>query len=537
MSVSPTKPPLFVPSSPKLKRPFSPMNHPSLEERDAKRFKPNLEALRLKSVGGLFKENIEPEFKQAPPLKDKANLMCVETLDAAHFEPQKVKETARARVIDTLLKSNIFLADPSRDVKHESFAGQTVTQVQGNAGFCQLLTNAFYEEAESSNEQTPLLSFEFLRELPPFNSNALGFRYKRLGHALSLSGDIPLPDKRSCSLEGYNETFALPQIKESFRGFASTPELSHRKEIYHFVDSSLSKALWHDSATDAKIEETLLCIHNPLYHSPILVGSGWNWHSTQMIFFRDEKGVLYGFHINRGLQHGGYPGAVVLKINDEKKITKTFLKELTDRFASNIATYKTLARIKNELQAEQVDYIKMCPQKVGNCVYANLKAAVYILLILAQSTHNPMKQASSDGSLFAPEDQIPARQCYKKFSEYDATKALNDILTDIEQFDPKKQKTVTELEYAIGLNQVAMCLSSWANRRTAHVKIPKDLVQKASEILRDYTNRGICIKRPSVDESEESLSSTEVLDDYDTYSESSIDSDDDYEMLSDFSDD
>ncbi len=364
-------------------------------------------------------------------------------LEAGQEENERNPDTVKMTV--EILNSGGFVKEAARDRNYELRKNQTIAEVQGCTALCE-------RTLQYASEKPFLLSPTSLRNLE--NVNSLTMRLKRLGHAYNLAEFIKLPDGTLMNLEGFNETFVVPMLRAMFDEFTSLRKDLISQELSHFVKESLSRAVWHDNATDPKIDEIHKLIHDPSYLYPVVVSSGWIWHSTQVIFFKDHL-----YYCNRGDDCGLHPGISVFKIGNKEKITPEFLKRIASRLDVEKSQYTSLEKIKEELEVMYVDDITMKKQKVGNCVYVNLKAAIFMLMLLGTLEENPA---------------ATAKPIYKAFSQFDKEAVLKDFLIDVE----------TNKTYLEGLDTVSDVFERWAlSHLGKKQKISTDLLVRALTLI------------------------------------------------------
>jgi Leucine-rich repeat (LRR) protein len=338
------------------------------------------------------------------------------------INPIKICNPNQAVTLADVFKIDGFVPDRKRDGGYKRVAGETVSQVQGTPAFCQ----KFVQWIEQNPNDWPDLK-AVLTSAPDEISriNALILIAKTVGHIFNFTGSIFIAKDRSCEFEGFSETFVIPRVLWRWNAFAREDFVS--KEAHAFVANALLNAVWHDNCSKKKLEEVFAQIHNPSYNYPILIGSGWVWHSTYVIFYKDpvdSKDEIRIACCNRGADSGGRPGIVFLKVKDKSKITLDFLQILANRIEVDQSQYKGLQKIKEELGAEESFYIKKKKQKSGNCTYANLKAAIYVLLIVRELEFDIDSFILSEGPITTSLD------VYKSFVAYDANQTLKELAQD-----------------------------------------------------------------------------------------------------------
>ncbi len=379
------------------------------------------------------------------------------------IDPEVAKKTAE------ILRTDGFKREEKRDLNYELMKNLTIAEAQGSSSFC----NKIVEHAI----QTPsVLSPSYLRTQELVNRElSLELRYKRLGHAFSLKGMVALPNNKQACLEGASESFVLAMLRDTFDKFADVRKDIVSREMSHAISESLSKALWHDNATDEKINEVHGLIHNRSYPYPVCVGSGYVWHSTQVLFF-SSQGEDFLAYCNRGEGCNQASGILIYKIEHKNKITPEFLKRITSRLSVQQTEYTTLEKIKEELGATHFIYQGMKEQKSGNCVYASAKASIFALFLVAAS-----RKTSRMPILSSLDIVKNARQLYKEFTKFDKEIVLDDFLIDIE--DANRLSAGDHTSYLQGLNTVAISIRNWAMANKGRNKVDEDLLGKTLRLL------------------------------------------------------
>ena len=322
--------------------------------------------------------------------------------------------------ISNVFKIDGFVPNPERDRDYEKRTNETVSQVQGCPAFCE----KFIQWTEQNPGCWPDLKTMLASPDQTSRKNALILIAKTVGHIFHFRGEISVAEDKTCEFEGFSETFGIPRVLWRWNAFGREGLVS--KEIHAQVAYTLLNALWHDNCSQEKLEEVLAQIHNPSYSSPILVGSGWIWHSTYAIFYKDpddSKNEIRLAYCNRGADCANQSGIVFLKIKDKSKITLEFLQVLANRIEVDFSQYMSLKKIK-ELGAEEITYISMKKQKSGNCTYANLKAAIYALLLI------PTLNADIDSFTLVDGPVQSSSDIYKNFVTYDANETLKELAQD-----------------------------------------------------------------------------------------------------------
>src|SRR5581483_4869751 len=234
------------------------------------------------------KKRLISHLKKLVQLPKKERTTAIENLGilfTAHAEdlshrpkrPQDLLDPQIVQITSEIFHALGFAKEEMRDRDHEHRDNESVSEVQGTSTFCKTV-------AELSSKNPTILSSEYLRNYNRLDPTCLTLRHKRMGHVFSLEGKIHLIDGTTRSLEGSNETFFLPMLKTLFEAFASKHPDLVSDSLRVSMSNAFSKAVWNDTVSDEKIAEIHQLIHDPNHTDSIIVGSGWDWHSTQLVF-------------------------------------------------------------------------------------------------------------------------------------------------------------------------------------------------------------------------------------------------------------
>ncbi|MBA3602455.1 MAG: hypothetical protein H0W50_02170 [Parachlamydiaceae bacterium] len=328
-----------------------------------------------------------------------------------------------------ILSQNGFIKDVQRDNGHRCEDEETVSEVQGSKKFCNLV-------AKIVTNTPHALSLSCLRSVMKINEKLYRqLEWKRFAHIFSLKGKVPLPDGSTVNLEGFNDPFSMTMLLTSFDNFAKSKLNLVTKDMHHWIAQGLSTAIWHDNATHKNIVNTFNKIKDPSYCYPILMCSGWNWHSVTLIFFKN-----YFIYCNRGSASNGFPGWTIYHIGSKKKITKQFLDNIAKRLNFTKQNYISVDEIIKELNATELFYSLMKEQSVGNCTYSNVKAAIFALMTLWDYLKVGGNCVILNKKLFKT-SHTSAKAFYKEFSNYDRQMALDNFFIDLELNKGKNEDT------------------------------------------------------------------------------------------------
>lgn len=347
---------------------------------------------------------------------------------------------------------------------------------------------------ELSMQCPAIFSLPYLRTLPTFDKNHIAIKYKLIAGQLGFTGEILLSRNLfkdlNCDLEGFRQTYMLSSLKDTFLRFSSSREDLIDTQSRHIIYESFSRALWCDNFSDTNVQKTCSLIQDPTYHYPILAELGWSRHSIQAIFLRIqtlEKSVLHLFHVNRGDGSGEKPGIVILKVKNEKAITPDFLKSLLNSLSLDQTSYKNLNKIKTEINADEIAYVKMKSQDTGNCVYASLKGALRALLLISKCT-NGFREGATFNDPILQKHKDAAKLSYQMFSEYEARESIEDLCQDYDEFNPELFSAEDQCHY-IRLNKIANLIWRWKDSAEKPKKIGDALLATALETIEYFDDR------------------------------------------------
>lgn len=249
--------------------------------------------------------------------------------------------------------------------------------------------------------------------------------YKRLGHALGMQGKVGLPDGSTVNLECFHETFSLLMLRGSFESFANKHNLADEQKAW--IQDMLSRALCHDNVDQGDLQKICDEIRGGS-NDPIILGAGYNWHSAQIVFYKG-----YFAYLNCGNGCGATPGWTLYKMGNMEKINPEYLHKIVNRLDVGQSDYLTREKIKVDLEAEEIFYAPMKLQKVGNCTYKSLKAAIHFLLTVWELKLD--ESASQENFSLASEKVKAASEnakiSYKLFTGNDRKIVLKDFLVDL----------------------------------------------------------------------------------------------------------
>lgn len=307
-----------------------------------------------------------------------------------------------------------------KEYNRAPFKGLTIPEGQGSKELRCLV-------AQEMRHNVHCLSTQALRKKNQINRTLFQIlRNKRLGHVISLKGEFSISDGKKMSLEGFHEVFSLAMQLSSFETFAKESGSSEILSKLEFLQKIFSHFLCSNTLSSERVEDAFQRIHSAIPEIQ-LIAAGFDWHSTQLIFFGN-----YFIYCNRGsgCQKIG-AGWHLFKIGDKSKITKDWIHHIADRMAHGKKDHLSVEKIIEELQAEPIFSHRMGLQSVGTCTYASLKAAIHALLVISglasleAITKESCEKATAQGT-----------SIYKRWTSADRQVVLSDFLIDLKA-EPK----------------------------------------------------------------------------------------------------
>lgn len=330
---------------------------------------------------------------------------------------------------EKILRSSWMPSEPDAEQLAEdalplSKFSETISQGQGSQHLRRAVVSATTQAASMQ-----VLSPKALREASHYNEflHRL-FTFKRVAHALGIKGNIPLANGSTIPLECFNETFVLPMLASSFETFAHESNQPQILERANDLKAVFSEAIYHDNSDDAKIQKAVEMINAGTQKGPLLIGAGWNWHSTQVIIYND----FFCYH-NRGADSTAKgSGWQLYKMGNKEKITVEWIKKLTKRLLVPQSEYLSQQTIVKDLQASSLMSHFMQSQKAGNCTYTSLKSAISCLLLLWEMNPHFESEMCEDMVLKIHESEH-WKVIYKLFTAFDRQLVARDLLIDLEE--------------------------------------------------------------------------------------------------------
>lgn len=393
----------------------------------------------------------------------------------------------------SLLKYPYFTAEPNKDLDFESQKNLKKIRAQKKEMFFKtvmLITEKNHFVLSPNYLRAGQEYAERILDLDDKNMHLL-IKYKKLSQVFNLKGEITLPNEVLFDLEGGRNQLQFPALRAAFDQFAYIRKDLISDQTLISITKSLSNADYDSYIKDEKIAEIHKNIHDCCYCDSIIVVSGDANHSIKIIFFKKPSGGNYLLYCNRGRGSKGQPGIQVLKLDKTSKITKQFIKSLSERRKLPKGNCITVDELNEILGSKTICYIPMAPQKVGNCVYSSYKAVFYALFLVRIFKENPWIEDFN----FPELEKKWAKQVYKEFSRFDAVTVLEDLLIDLRKDVPLQFLSNADEIYWYELLHIAMLLKnkllyySDAIKLGKETKIPSELVQNAIALIEQFEHQ------------------------------------------------
>lgn len=304
----------------------------------------------------------------------------------------------------------------------QSDEGDTLHRGQ-RIGECQGSRETRIAAAVMTNRFPEALDHAVLRKHKDLNIHTyLTLVFKRLAHTCTIVGKIDIFGKEVL-LEGFCEAYIVPMLASSFRQFVSDKKNPLGFDPERVIDQFL-QTTFSDTITDRGIDQIVHKIKASNFKGPITIGSGYDWHYTQVIFYRD-----YVINLNRGRNISIY------KI-DRSTLTSTQIRKLAKRFetrsdGSDFDPGKEL--VKN---CELLAAFNMKRMNAANCTHVNGKAGFLALMAIDNFELNIDKTVlmNSENEKAAWNQAFAnVKPHYKEWTKYDRSMVCDEFLIDIEE--------------------------------------------------------------------------------------------------------
>jgi hypothetical protein len=339
-----------------------------------------------------------------------------------YYDAAKVLEQTQTILNESWVTSQPDEQQQAEDALPRSKWNETISQGQGSRRLRQAVV------AATQAGGTQVLSPQALRACSASNKSLHQlFTLKRVGHALTLKGNIPLPNGETLPLECFHETYTRAMLDASLETLAHQPNQPEMQERASDIKQVLADAIYCDQCDDAMLETAVEMIKNGTQKIPLLIASGWDWHSTQVIFYNG----FVAYH-NRGLESNtAGSGWHLYKIGSTEKIDLQWLKKLTQRILLPRSKHLSQQQLVKDLEAKLILLHPMQGQKVGNCTYTSLKAAISCMLFLWESNPHFENELTEEMLLKAAQSNH-WKSLYKLFTAFDRQLVARDFLIDLE---------------------------------------------------------------------------------------------------------
>lgn len=373
------------------------------------------------------------EIKPEPVSKAVQSQKVISAAGAFGVSPAELKEAAN--ILSLFWEGDPLDIDQQKeDSVAKSRLNETISEGQG----CKKLRN---QVVVSTQNEVHSISPAALRAASNAENQGVyqTLKYKRLAHTFGIKEaygcvlftpqikkDSSEGDKqnRQLQMQCFNDTFTMPMLRASLDDFlASKSECDKQRMTFSKI---FANSLNNDTATDEKVEITFNLIHEQNNNLPVLIGTGYDWHSTQLIIYKD-----YIIYCNRGRDAIFY-GWGLYKIGNKEKISKEWISKVAKRISVDHENYLSESVICENLQAKLVYVHMQKVQQTGNCTVSSLKSAISALFALDQLTDGFEKELiESDirNNLL----NLKWKKKYKEFSNFDRKELLKDFLIDLKE--------------------------------------------------------------------------------------------------------
>lgn len=360
-----------------------------------------------------------------------------------------------------------FSYSPNEPNGHPSYG--SIGAIQGHEKFRA-------EVAKITKQDTHALSPKAIRENREINPElSLKLTAKRLGHALSLNGQVFLEDGDSVNFEGFSETFTLPMLADSFEKFSQENPHLVSQDMAKWVLEHFTNVTRSDAITDQEIANYREQLKNKNFEGPLCVSTGHDWHLINLIFYRH-----FVFSMNRGgdpfeLQ---FEGENLGKLDGINIFTADKAFDLSAPTAAKIFKRMSVQRhqsaktnvIQKELDLQFFDVKHSKSQKVGNCTYVNTKLVILTLLALYSLKDNEKIITPDLDRAFNEANKI-----YKEWVKFDRNYVVKDLVEEVKSLHEAGKKDSM-------IYRVLHTLLQHASRKT--VKLDPNLAGEVATLSR-----------------------------------------------------
>lgn len=257
---------------------------------------------------------------------------------------------------------------------------------------------------------------------------------KRVGHAFSLKGNLKLDGLVDTTYEGFNEVFTIPMLADSFDTFSKKhPDLINEEMVQwileHFTQSTLS-----DTVAQKDLKKMTAELKDPNFTGPLCVTTGYNWHSTYVIFFKDLV-----FYMNRGagqyelrvegeaLPEFNPDGIHIFKASNPLHLSEAMASKIFQRMKYNRYQGLKFDHFQKEMGLLYIDTIRTKEQQSGVCTYVSPKMGIRTLMALYY-LRNYQKILPID----LDEAFEKAHPIYKAWTRFDRNYVFEQLVKEIE---------------------------------------------------------------------------------------------------------
>lgn len=323
----------------------------------------------------------------------------------------------------------------SENEPHKHFLHGFIGPTQGHDKFRSHVAKITQQDMDALNPK----SLREKRHINPFLSIALST--KRLGHALNLRGNLVFEDKK-INFEGFSEVFTIPMLSEVFKKCANENPHLITLEIKQWVIEHFTQTTCCDALTENQIEDFRKMLNDPNFEGPLCVSTGYDWHVTFIIFYRN-----FVFYINLGAEQfalnadGEYvenfsgAGISIFKTAHHFNLSSKTASLIFNRMLSNRNNSLKIKDLQKELNLQFLDIIREKNQEVGNCAYQNAIRAILTLIALFYIKD---KEKITTPDLDEPFDK--AKIICEELVKFDQNYLIKDLLDEIQPLRNIKEK-------------------------------------------------------------------------------------------------
>lgn len=351
-----------------------------------------------------------------------------------------------------------LLLDYGAAVDQEDATGRTALHwaiENKNIELCSLLLKKGANPNSYTNAGQPLLIYPILRKQTVlknllYDAGAdLNFALdyinaKLLGHRFALLGKIDIVEPRGrfieLDLEGFFLEFTLDIILHSLQRYRNNFAAKHLRPYFGYIRKlidafSISAELIRFQHYTIKIENYAQRINQLLDNDLLIIPVAHRGHAITFIKF----GSLFA-KCDRGANSSKEGSINIYRVHNQKMLNREFFKQLI--YVRQAVGFMDVG-YKELLGVEHLMQIPLASQITGNCSWANVEAAIpVILFLLLVQTSNNTAEAIRDC-------MNKALAFYKQWQEWDKDRALYDCIQSFQNASPARKASKAALLGAV----------------------------------------------------------------------------------------